>query len=97
MKKLQKYSNIIPILAKGDSYTSEEIKAIKLALINQAHDHKIEWFDCLEVSGPRFDQLKPHIGLASQEQPREAQKAERRAFRTISSFPDNILPGKSAD
>ena len=49
MKKLQKYVNIIPILAKGDSYTVEEIKNIKLTLINQAHDHKLEWFDCLEV------------------------------------------------
>ena len=50
MKKLQKYVNIIPILAKGDSYTVEEIKSIKLTLINQAYDHKIEWFDCLEVN-----------------------------------------------
>jgi len=53
MKKLQKYVNIIPILAKGDSYTVEEIKAVKLTLINQAHDHKLEWFDCLEVAEPR--------------------------------------------
>ena len=54
MKKLQKYVNIIPILAKGDSFTVEEIKAIKLTLINQAFDHKIEWFDCLEVMLPQF-------------------------------------------
>lgn len=49
MKKLQKYVSIIPILAKGDSYTVEEVKLMKLNLINQAHDHKIEWFDCAEV------------------------------------------------
>ena len=29
MKKLAKYTNIIPILAKGDTYTPEEVIEIK--------------------------------------------------------------------
>lgn len=49
MKKLQKYVNIIPILAKGDAYTVEEIKLIKTNLISEASAHKIKWFDCSEV------------------------------------------------
>lgn len=49
MKRLKKYVNIIPILAKGDSYTVNEIKEMKLNLIKEAHDFKIEWFDFVEV------------------------------------------------
>ena len=29
MKKIQKFANVIPILAKGDSYTKQEIIRIK--------------------------------------------------------------------
>jgi Septin family protein len=49
MKRLKKYVNIIPVLAKGDSYTVNEIKEMKLNLIREAHDYKIEWFDFAEV------------------------------------------------
>jgi septin family protein len=49
MKKLKKYCNIIPILAKGDALTIQEIKEMKLNLIKEAHDYKIEWFDFNEV------------------------------------------------
>jgi len=49
MKRLKKYVNIIPVLAKGDSYTVNEIKEMKLNLIREAHDYKIEWFDFAEA------------------------------------------------
>jgi len=49
MKKLKKYCNIIPILAKGDALTIQEIKEMKLNLIKEAHDYKIEWFDFAEA------------------------------------------------
>ena len=49
MKKLKKYCNIIPILAKGDSYTVKEIREMKLNLIKEAYDYKIDWFDFAEV------------------------------------------------
>jgi len=49
MKKLKKYCNIIPILAKGDSYTIKEIKEIKQNFLSEAHDSKLEWFDFEEA------------------------------------------------
>ncbi len=52
MKKIQKYSNVIPIIPKGDSYTVEEIHEIKRNIIQQAAEQKIKWFDCFEVSFP---------------------------------------------
>jgi len=49
MKNFQKYSSIIPILARGDSYTIEEIKEIKTQLIFKASNYKVRWFDFAEV------------------------------------------------
>jgi septin family protein len=49
MKKLQRYTNIIPILAKGDSYTPEEIIILKNNIRTEAYDNKIDWFDCENV------------------------------------------------
>jgi len=49
MKNLRKYCSIIPILAKGDSFTTEEIKELKTQLIAKAYNHKLEWFDFAEV------------------------------------------------
>jgi hypothetical protein len=37
------------VLAKGDSYTVNEIREIKLNLIKEAFDYKIGWFDFAEV------------------------------------------------
>ena len=79
MKKFQKYANIIPVLAKGDSYTIEEIKEMKLNLIKEAHDYKIEWFDVAEAlkdnpaklkelnEGP-FGTCPPFLVVSSNEQ-----------------------------
>jgi len=36
-------------LAKGDALTIQEIKEMKLNLIKEAHDYKIEWFDFAEA------------------------------------------------
>jgi len=41
MLKLQDYVNIIPVLAKGDCYTPEEVKAVKLQIVKDAHDRGI--------------------------------------------------------
>ena len=46
MKKFSKLSNLIPILAKGDCYTQEEIREIKKEFIIEAKEHGVEWFDC---------------------------------------------------
>ena len=36
MKRLARYTNIIPVLAKGDSYSTEEVKELKKNLRIQA-------------------------------------------------------------
>eukprot|EP01017_Pseudomicrothorax_dubius_P048018 TRINITY_DN8678_c0_g1_i1.p1 TRINITY_DN8678_c0_g1~~TRINITY_DN8678_c0_g1_i1.p1 ORF type:complete len:429 (-),score=54.31 TRINITY_DN8678_c0_g1_i1:163-1449(-) len=52
MRRLQSYVSIIPVLAKGDTYTPEEIRQIKLDLIADARDHHVDWFDCASAVGP---------------------------------------------
>jgi len=54
MKNFQKYASIIPILARGDSYTIEEIKEIKTQLIFKASNYKVRWFDFAEVKKINF-------------------------------------------
>lgn len=49
MKKFQKYTNIIPVIPKGDSYTVEEINEMKKSIIEQAAKQQIRWFNCVEV------------------------------------------------
>ncbi|KAL4486147.1 hypothetical protein ABPG72_012200 [Tetrahymena utriculariae] len=49
LKKLQEYVSIIPILARGDSYTSEEIKQYKAQLKKDAEENQIIFFDPQEV------------------------------------------------
>jgi len=58
MKKLQKYTNIIPIIARGDTYTIDEIREIKMNLIKDAHDYKINWFDFSEALRDSSQKLK---------------------------------------
>ena len=41
--------NIIPILAKGDVYTPDEVKMIKKNIIGDAKEAGLEWFDCAKV------------------------------------------------
>jgi septin family protein len=49
MKKLSKYLNVIPVLAKGDCYTQEEVLMLKQELCREAAQMKLEWFDCEAV------------------------------------------------
>lgn len=49
MRKLKKLCNIVPILARGDSYTVEEVKEIKTQLLGKAKQWKLDWFDFNEV------------------------------------------------
>ncbi|KRX06260.1 P-loop containing nucleoside triphosphate hydrolase [Pseudocohnilembus persalinus] len=58
MKKLQKYVNIIPILAKGDSYNQEEIIEIKQNLIKEAQTKQIHWFNIKETLRGNPEYLK---------------------------------------
>jgi len=49
MKKLQKYGNLIPIIAKGDSYSQEEILETKKKFFQKANQKGIEFFNFNEV------------------------------------------------
>lgn len=44
MKKLSQLVNVIPILAKGDSYTKMEIQEIKMHFSEQLLEFRIEIF-----------------------------------------------------
>eukprot|EP01017_Pseudomicrothorax_dubius_P006486 TRINITY_DN11852_c0_g1_i3.p1 TRINITY_DN11852_c0_g1~~TRINITY_DN11852_c0_g1_i3.p1 ORF type:complete len:541 (+),score=82.85 TRINITY_DN11852_c0_g1_i3:34-1656(+) len=76
MKKLQKFVPIIPILAKGDTYTVQEIKEIKATLLKDALSNDIEWFNCgaavknnreklLELSDGKFGHSPPFVMVSS--------------------------------
>lgn len=49
MKKLQKYGNLIPIIAKGDSYSQEEILETKKKFFQKANQKGIEFFNFNEA------------------------------------------------
>lgn len=49
LKRIQKYANIIPIIAKADSFVHKELLEIKLGLITKAAERKINFFDCREA------------------------------------------------
>lgn len=38
--------NVIPVIAKADSFTSEELFKMKLDIINTAIDRGVKFFDC---------------------------------------------------
>ena len=57
MSKLQAWCSIIPILAKGDSYTVEEVKTFKQTVMEEAAKWHIEWFNFKEVFFSQFDGL----------------------------------------
>ena len=49
IKRFQKYVNIIPVIAKADSYTEEELKTFKLDILCTAAERGVKFFDCGEA------------------------------------------------
>jgi len=49
MKKFQKYGNLIPVIAKGDSYSQEEILEAKRGFFLKTSQKGIEFFNFNEV------------------------------------------------
>lgn len=45
VRVIQEYSNVIPILAKGDSFTLEELKHVKQKIVKRAKELKVEFFN----------------------------------------------------
>lgn len=44
MFRLQKYTSVIPVLARGDCYTKQEIETIKREIMEQKREMKLQWF-----------------------------------------------------
>lgn len=53
--KLQQYVNIIPIVAKADTYTQEELEQHKLNIVTEAEDRGIKFFDCSQAVDHLFE------------------------------------------
>ncbi len=49
MNQLQRYVSIIPVIAKGDCYTLDEIRSIKSALHESKGRLGLQWFECEEA------------------------------------------------
>lgn len=49
MKRLSKYTNVIPIYTKGDYLDQESIPDLKMKLNVNAQNLGMEWFNCKEV------------------------------------------------
>ena len=45
VKVIQEFTNVIPILAKGDSYTMNELKQVKSKIVQRADQFGIKFFD----------------------------------------------------
>lgn len=49
LKRLSKYTNLIPIFTKGDYLEADEVPDAKMRLIKLSRDLGVEWFNCKEV------------------------------------------------
>jgi septin family protein len=45
MKRLQKYGNIIPVIAKGDAYSKEEVNEVKRLFFEKTNKKGLSLFD----------------------------------------------------
>jgi septin family protein len=46
LQDFQKIVNVIPVIAKGDSFKPNELYLLKMDIINTAIDRKVKFFDC---------------------------------------------------
>lgn len=49
LKKLQIYVNIIPVIAKADSFKENELHQMKMDISSTAEDRRVNFFDCIEA------------------------------------------------
>ena len=54
LKRLSKYTNLIPIFTKGDCLSTEDIPSHKLDLMMQSKELGVEWFNCKDVCESDF-------------------------------------------
>ena len=51
MKRLQRYGNIIPVIAKGDAYSKEEVTEVKRLFFEKIDKKGLELFNFETVIG----------------------------------------------
>lgn len=61
LSKFQKYVNILPIIAKADSFTSTELYKMKMSIINEAEQRNVEFLDCYEAIESLLKEKKDQI------------------------------------
>jgi len=49
IKEIQPYTNVIPLLAKGDSFEKPELKKVKSNIVEMAQKQKVEFFDVVST------------------------------------------------
>jgi septin family protein len=49
LKQFQTLVNVIPVIAKADSFKSQELLALKSDIIYNANKRKVTFFDCIEA------------------------------------------------
>lgn len=49
IKRLQNYANVIPIISKADSFKPNELNKIKLDIVANAYERKVNFFDCRQA------------------------------------------------
>jgi len=67
LQRFQRIVNIIPCVAKADSFVGEEMSKIKLDIITNASDRDVKFFDCdgaiTMVANPREATLLREVFL----------------------------------
>jgi len=64
-KCFQKYTNILPVIAKADTFKPDELLKMKLDIITTAHDRGLIFFDCAQTLSELFDKDKESFLKAS--------------------------------
>jgi len=58
MKRLQKYGNIIPVIAKGDAYSKEEVNEVKRMFLEKTNRKGLELFNFESALGDDEEKLE---------------------------------------
>lgn len=61
MKRLQRYGNIIPVIAKGDAYSKEEVTEVKKLFFEKINKKGLELFNfesALENDKEKLEELR---------------------------------------
>ena len=63
LKKLQTYVNIIPVIAKADSFKETELHEMKIDISSTAEDRRVNFFDCIEAIKTYAGNVRNHLQI----------------------------------